>query len=693
MIPPWNHDYYYVFALVPLSVLFLDSIATANRGMLAGTLIAYVLMSPPIPYGIVDRLHVLPIPFAYAVNYYNLPVFGGIVLWILATHQWLNETRESTASARAIQWRAIAAATIASALVLGAVAALWRLRAPEVVRLSTADLTFTPPIDLTDASALALTRDGSRLAYVAIVKQERVLCIRGFDDRRAQCLPGTERGGAPFFSPDGQWLGFFADGELRKIPVRGGPVQTITKTDRPDAGSWFDDDSVVFASSAGISRVSASGGSPELLISTEGTGGEFRWPTVTSDGRAILFTEVSTAKSVSAGTIIAWSFRTRSLTWLMPGVQPHIDRDDGVLIYSAGGQIVAARFDEQRLEITSAAVPVAPRAILSTSGVAQVAVASNGTLVYAPQGPQPAVRRTLAWVDRTGAVTPLAIAPAAFEMPRLSPDGSHLAVVIREATTDVWVYDLATGASSRATTSSLTNTTPAWRPHAGNLWFVTDTPDRSFVSAMPLERLRSEDRPVWKGAGPVRLASWSPDGRLLAGTRNGDLWILRPPNEPVDAVVATDGLPPAQPTALVFQTQFEEKNPSFSPDGRWLAYSADVPGWDQVYIRSAEGLGEPVRVSEGASGGGFQPHWSPSGRELFYRTNNYMMAVDVTEGPGATVRVGPPRPVFRNQYVTGSGETNYDLSPDGARFLMIVPPASYPQDVRVVRGWAASLPQ
>ena len=279
------------------------------------------------------------------------------------------------------------------------------------------------------------------------------------------------------------------------------------------------------------------------------------------------------------------------------------------------------------------------------------------------------------------------IAANAFETPRLSPDGRTLAVTIRDVLTDVWAYDLATGAATRITSGANRNDTPVWRPDGRTIAFAgaggvaprpvvlsTRVDDAGRQPAV-LREARPTDRP-----GLVQLNSSSPDGHVLAGTQAGDLWLL--------------DTSAANPRLVVIDTPFTEGNPAVSPDGRWIAYTSDRTSQTEVYVQDFPGLRELRRVS---THGGTEPVWSRDGHELFYRESQPMSATrQMMAVPVATLGAfvaGSPRPLFRETYMTDAqGGTSYDVAPDGQHFLMIrADPPSTGNDLRVVRRWFALL--
>ena len=673
MIIPWNHDYYYVFALVPISILFLTAIARDDRWLLAGVATAYLLISPPIPFGVIDRLHLASASFAYLVNFYDLPVFGGLVLWILATHMIL--TTDASPVSR-LAWRRAFVGTV----FVGLAITVWAVRArahepvaPKAVEVG--PLAFDPPIATGESHPMALAPDGTRLAYVALMNGSTILCARAVGGGAAQCLEGTEEATSPFYSPDGQSIGFVRHDEVWIATPRDGHVRRLVAASEVHSPSWGDDGRILYRDSYGIRRIAPTGGQPEVVIPDVDE--IYTHPTATPDPDVILFTYLQ--RDWSTGMIMAWSSKSHDMATVTSGSQPYLDPTSGQLVYAVGGQVVSAPYDVGRRQITGAGVPIVPSVLMSARGTAAFSVSASGAIAYVPATAAPAVRRTLAWVDRRGSMTPLAIPANDFEAPRLAPDDRQFAVVVRGGASDVWTYNAATLAATRVRSESALNTGPSWRSGDGSLWLLRALGAGTIIDrAVPTEN--AGDTLMWRETVPLSSAVWSPDGRWLATVDQSDIWILRPP-----------GPTPKLTKASAFIRLFApgaDKQPAFSPDGKWLAYTSNQSGRDEIYVRPLLGLEDPVRVS---TAGGQEPVWAPTGRELFYRVGDSVQAVDVTAADG--LRASASRQLFTGPFASGQQQTNYDVAHDGQRFLMVMAPASFPQEVHVIRGWAATLPK
>jgi len=341
---------------------------------------------------------------------------------------------------------------------------------------------------------------------------------------------------------------------------------------------------------------------------------------------------------------------------------------------------MAVPFDPQRLETTGAAVPVVEGVLQNTFGAAQYSVSATGSLVYVSGAIQLAQLR-LVWVNRNGTEQPLAAPAHAYVGPRFSPDGRQVAVTITEQETQVWLYDLSRETLTRLTFEGTANNAPLWTPDGKRIAFNSNNEGAGNIfwqladGSGGLESLTTNGS--LKAAG-----SWSPDGQLLAyhevnPTTQRDIWVLRISDHK------------AQP---FLRTRFDEAEPRFSPDGRWLAYISDESGRYEIYVQPYPGPGGKWQIS---TEGGTEPVWNPNGRELFYRSGDKMMAVDIATQHGFSA--GTPRMVFEGQYEKAPFPiSNYDVSPDGQRFLMLKPvdqAQAAPTQINVVLNWFEELKQ
>jgi Tol biopolymer transport system component/tRNA A-37 threonylcarbamoyl transferase component Bud32 len=529
---------------------------------------------------------------------------------------------------------------------------------------------------------LALSPDGAHLAFVATRKGQPQLWVRPLDSLEARALAGTEGAGSPFWSPDGRFLAFFADGKLKKISVAGGPAQTLCAINGFDAtGSWGPDDSLLFAEFGGrpgIHRVSASGGEPVLVIPTiRAQRGAYRWPRWLPDGEHFLFVgfEAESEGNPPKGFLYTGSVRTGEVTRLLP-VASRAEYAANHLLYVRERALVAHPFDARRRRFTGDPVPLAEKLPYFITGWAPFTVSERALAFQAGEAPS-----ELNWYSRKGELLGSVDTPASYHSARLSPEGNRVAAEIRlgEENTDLWIFDLQRGTSTRFTSDPWHESTPVWSPDGRRIIYA--------VHGAPASGL-FEKEVGGMGSGEVVLAtgslpwpgSWSSDGRFLlidvtSPQTGSDLWVLP---------LSGDRKP-----FVFLQTRFHEEQPQLSPNGQWVAYVSDESGRQEIYIRPFQRPGEAVRISRT---GGFAPRWRRDGRELFYVSlDGQVYAVplrsdSVSEG-GAPVALFPTF-VARSP---GHAWHKFDPAPDGQRFLVITGGGPDSLPVTLALRWTSEL--
>lgn len=366
----------------------------------------------------------------------------------------------------------------------------------------------------------------------------------------------------------------------------------------------------------------------------------------------------------------------------------------GHLVFMKAGTLMAVPFDLSTLNASGEAFPVTTdimqsigmRAPNENIGAGQFTISQDGTLVYATGGIRMPDVRSLVWVDRRGNVEPLAAPHREYVSPRLSPDGRRVAVSARVAGAagqDIWIYDLARETSTRLTLRH-DNTYPIWSPDGRRIVFGSDPNGYPNLFWMPADGSGSPERLTTLAAVGSRQdpSAWSPDGTEIAFTERRvgmrTIWMLP----------RARGTPPRR--LLEPSARYEYRAPDFSPDGRWLAYSSNESGVFEVFVQHYPEGGERHQIS---TGGGIEPLWSRNGRELFYRNGPRVMAVDIRTAP--TFRAGRVRRLFEGPYFEISPSRHYDISPDGQRFLMVLPldakQEQTPRSLTVVLNWFADL--
>ena len=594
-------------------------------------------------------------------------------------------------------------ASLALGIVLGVVSTgfiAWHLRsAPERRSVSRFAFAFAFPdgqsaasagFPLQDFPAVAISPDGTELAYVSSHGGTTQVFFRPVDRLESQPLPGTTNATSPFFSPDGQWVGFFADGKLKKVSIHGGEPATLCDAPINRSATWGPDNTIIFAPTlfGGLMRVSAAGGSPEVLSSPDVSKGErsHRWPEILPGGKAVVFViaEAKDIGSFSEAKIAVQRLDTREKKILpIQGTYPRYS-SSGHLLFAREGRVFAVPFDPNRLEITGPPIPVLEGVKNSlNSGVANFMVSETGSLVYVPENAS-APEGRLVWVDRKNQAQALAAPTRAYGSPQISPDGQRVAVSIFTGNRmDVWLYEIPHGTLTRLTFDEQ-STAPLWSPDGKQIAFTTRQRGAgSAILSKPADGSGAEETLV-PGESLIQIpTSWSPDGKFLAywtvGSETGrDIFIspLKGAGEPQPFV----------------RTKFDELQARFSSDGRWIAYASDESGRFEVYVQPFPGPGGKWQVS--AEGGNW-PIWGRNGRELFYLSSNKVMGVSVATQPN--FRASIPRIIA--DIPTGLsnrlGNSSYDVSPDGQRFLFVKANMEKgpPDEVRVVLNWTEELKQ
>jgi len=581
---------------------------------------------------------------------------------------------------RALPW----ASGILLALVVGV--GVWELhprpKAAQIVHFS-----FSPPegdslVFRFGSTPLAISRDGTEVVFLARHGGTPQLYVRRMDRLESEPLAGTDNGDNPFFSPDGKWVGFFADGKLKKVSVVGGTPVTLCDAPAGATGAWAPDDSIIFALNtwSGLMRVPAAGGTPQPFTRLDTSKGEktHRRPEILPGGKAVVYASsgspdgrqwdstiaVASLKTGEAKTLPIRSWYARYIL----GAYLAFERQEGLFVVP---------FDLQRLEVTGSPFPV-----LQEQGFA---FSETGSLAYVPRG---ATLGNLAWVDRKGVVEPLGTPTRDYGgRVQLSPDGKHVVLVIgTEGSYDVWTYDLPHRALTRVTLGDGDSVAPTWSPDGrriafsrykgGNISIVAEAVDGSGIEETLLP---AQTRTM---ISYIQPASWSPDGRFLVygQIRSGkrEIWVLPLEGE-------------RKPRALL-ANQFDNGPASFSPDGKYLAYVSNETGPNEVYVMPfGNGTGK-WQISTGGADVAMAV-WGRDGKQLFYRGNGNIMDVDVRTQPvftASTPRVIVPAKAIGN--LKSDGMDNFEVSPDRQRFLIHQQSeGSKTPQIHVVLNWTEEL--
>jgi serine/threonine-protein kinase len=545
-------------------------------------------------------------------------------------------------------------------------------------------------------SGVAISPDGNTVVFVGRQQDTTRLYVRNLDQFDTQPLPGTEGAWGPFFSPDGRTVGFLADHKLKTVSLLGGNPLTVADAGDAGGGSWTANDVIIFDNwpEQGIWRAPAAGGDPEPLLGDEGTLGIFirvLWPWLLPHNAGVLYTRLD-ARRVS---VAARRMTGESEAILVERGMAARYVSTGHLVYAWGGELLAANFDLDELEVIGSPVSVVqgllmerlrPRLRSTSSGyltgqTAHFDVSPKGTLVYVP-GTSDAGQRSLVWVDRSGRTEPLGLPVGDYAGPRVSPDGQRILFGnSRDGRFDLWVHDRSRGFTQPVTGAEGSDYWPIWtRDGEGIVWNSA----RPGSAGLFLKQLSdpAAERPLARpSTTQTQPGAFSPDDRLLVfqrGEADRDLWVVD---------VSRD----TEPEILV-QNPGGQFHAVLSPDGNWLAYASDESGRTQVMIRPFPGPGSATQVS---TDGGHEPLWSHDGRELFFRdyTGTRMYTVAIQTSP--RLRIGRPQLLFTGPFMEGRVYgRNFDVTPDGRRFLMVMDaqPEAVTQ-IRVVMNWFEELEQ
>jgi Tol biopolymer transport system component len=520
-------------------------------------------------------------------------------------------------------------------------------------------------------SSVILSPDGKRLALVASgTDQKQRIYVRSLDQLQATVLSGTENASDPFFSPDGQWLGFFGDGKLKKISVHGGEAVTLGDASNDRGGSWGEDGTIVFAPNTrvALSKVSSAGGTSQPLTTFDKQAGEVtqRWPQVLPGGKAVLFTSSTHGYNYDDAEIVVYSMTSGQRKTLLRGGFYARFLASGYLVYMHGGTLFAVPFDLKRLEVTGQPVPILEGVVTNTNGGAQFSFSETGSLVYVP-GRATGQNVSIYWMDHEGKFTPLRETPGNYYNPTFSPDGKRLALEIFDGKrSDIWVYEWERDALTRLTFAGEANTVPVWTPDGQRI--VYSSLDKRGVPNLWWIRAdgAGDAQRFTESKGSQFAGSWRPDGKVLAFRQfsldtGSDIMTI-----PVEGDEKA-GWKPGEPKPFVNST-FDERSPAFSPDGRWLAYMSNESAGYEVYVRPFPGPGGKWQIS---TGGGVIPKWSRNGKELFFRTADDKIMVATYTAFGDSFHADKPQLWSPGQFTDLGINSNFDVHPDGKRFAVL----------------------
>ncbi|MCJ7813615.1 protein kinase [bacterium] len=563
-------------------------------------------------------------------------------------------TQKLAVKQKRIPWKIIAASLIAATTTFFVTWILKPQPEPEIKAVSMFTRSLLPSEILGD---FAISPDGTKIVYSTLNETGvNKLYLFKIDQLGAIPINNTEDAYFPFFSPDSKELCFYADQKLKKVSIDGGPAQTLCDVSSiPRGGTWGDDGTIIFAAEAGLLQISASGGIPEVIL--EPDSGKisyyYRWPEMLPGSKAVLYT-VWEGSTNDEANIAVYSLETGDSKILIKGGTQPFYSPTGHILFRRPLSYWAVPFDVKRLKIAEPEVLIQEGVLISVAGETKFRVSRKGTLVYSVEEED---KRTLVLVDRRGIETHLTDIQRTYWSPRFSPDGLKVAIEIDErGIINIWIHDVVRNTQIPLTSVSSWNDYPCWTPDGKNVTFRSY---RSGVFNIYWQRADGigEAKPIFASKNLQYTGTWSNDGTLFAFTEvnpttKGDIWIY----------ASRDS------TATPFiNTLNNEFSPAISPDGKWIAYTSDRTGKNEIYITNYP---DPSRAILVSTKSGIQPVWAPNGRELFYREGNRMMVVSVETQP--SLRLGVPKLLFEKLYFgSNAAISQYDIHPASDRFLMI----------------------
>jgi dipeptidyl aminopeptidase/acylaminoacyl peptidase len=543
------------------------------------------------------------------------------------------------------------------------------------------------------ATRVGISRDGTRIAFNTVVPDGNAFYIRSLRELESKRLKEVPNGVAGFFSPDGRWIACFTLTDpqtLRKMALSGGAPVTLATVDGV-GGTWADNGTIYWMNQnpGVLASIPAGGGQTRKVADIDFAKGErqHKFPCALPGVEAVLLT-VSTADTATfdEARIVALSPATGQKKLLVEGGTHPRYLPSGYLLYARDSKILAIRFDPKRLRVEGQPFTVLEGVQMSrNTGAASFDVSANGDLAYV-LGTCDGGARTLVWVDRDGNAEAVPLAAKSYLHPRLSPDDRRLAIEVEGPNHDLYVYDFDRSVLANITTDGVSHW-PVWSPDGMELAYRSGPMGHFTLWRVPADRSSGPQKVPATGLSQ-NAESWSPDGRAIAYI------IMRPGVQPSIMVADLHG----GPAESFSKEKAPEGSPKFSPDGRWLAYCSAESGKPQVYVQAFPGPGPKIQVS---NEGGTDPVWKRKGGELFYRNGDSMMAVNVSAAP--TFTAGRPQELWKSHYShgmssscgpPGATSSNYDVTADGKRFLMIKDDdqdRAASKQIVVALGWADEL--
>ena len=637
-------------------------------GPTAQAIVAKVLTEVPRP--LLPKRHTIPRYIEAAVltaleklpadRYASAAEFATALTTPVAT---TGPMRSALPMGRRQRWVGGALVALAFAAIGWMAAIWWRGRGaedPVVVRFNVDVPASMLATNVAIGTNLAIAPDGKAIAYIQILSSgvPRIY-YRRLEDAVAQPLPGTDGAQTPTFSPDSKWLAYMLGNVVWKVQTTGGAPVIVGPTDATPVGlTWTTTGELITGTRRGLLSIPATGGVATVLATPDTAQGElyFNQPHTLSDGETILFA-IQSVGGLTRSKIATFSLSRRTVTRTDLVGFDALGYLDGALVYcTSSGALTAVAMDLKKGHVTGNPVALGPTAVTTVAGASEAVLSPTGTLVYTPANED----SRIGWVDLGGRFTPLLTDPQAYSYPRLSPDGRRIVMSVGTGgRADVWVYDFASATPTRITSTGNYNDRPEWSADGRFVLFRSDREARTAIWTQPVDlsepavKIQSSTQHDFYEGVP------SPDGRYLlyqiddAGEHQADVMYR-----------ALSGDTASRPVAV---TTAVEAQPRVSPDGRWVAYVSDASGVAQVVVRPFPGPGGQVQVSVA---GGSEPVWARNGRQLFYRDGRHMVAATIKTTP--TFAVTGRTDLFPDEYVFAQApHANFDVTPDGSRFLMI----------------------
>ena len=499
---------------------------------------------------------------------------------------------------------------------------------------------------------LTVSPDGTKIVYVA----NEQLYLKNSDELTASPIRGTDEDpSAPFFSPDGQWLGYYSlrDAQWNKISIYGGSSVKLCDAGNWASPAWVADDTILSGNIGSIVRISLSKETTEEILKGE-ENEDFWWPQILPGGKSILYSQI--AEGGGGYQVAVQSFESEKPKVLFPG-GPARFLPTGHIVYGLENTLTAIRFDPDTLQTIGGPVSLIEDVFrLYPDRPTHVAISDTGTMVYIPGRMGTIVKGTIVWVDREGREEPIDETPRAYDNPKISPDGTRVAFGITvDGNKDIWIYDLDRKTLLRLTRDKAIEGYPIWTPDSKRIIFSSEREGRNRI--------------FWKaadGTGEVEQIAQMTDAWMwpMSLSKDGNTLFFGQWNSSGRNNIGMLSMEGDHTPKLLLQEEYNESYPQISPIGRWLAYTSDESGQNEVYIRPFPDL-DSGGLKKVSTSGGYEPLWSPDGQELFYLSpSDEIMAVSVETNP--ILKLGTPQHLLDIGMNLGG-----DIDPEGKRFLAI----------------------